>query len=115
MRNILLSVGVLFGLNGLAAANTGIPAPESIFGQLPDHSGLQFQVYSGGCSNKSDFEVRILESEPLQLELIRLNPDYCRAYLPYGVKIKFTWNEIGISAGEKFTVKNRRRVVTLVP
>lgn len=100
-------------LTSVATANS-LESRESIFGLSPGPEGLSFQVYSGGCTDKEDFQIRILESFPVQLELVRINPDYCRAYIPYGVKILYSWDELGMSSGSKFSVINPLRVTTIV-
>lgn len=100
--------------SGLAVAESATaPEPEKIFGQSSDFSGLTFQVYSGGCTSKNSFKVRILESFPVQVELVRTIPDYCRAYFPYGQKIKYSWQELGLSENDQLQVINDRRIVTV--
>lgn len=99
--------------SSIAIANPS-EVSESLFGLSPGPQGLSFQVYSGGCTDKEDFQVRILESFPMQLELIRINPDYCRAYIPYGVDITYSWEDLGLRAGDKFTVINPLRITTIV-
>ncbi len=79
---------------------------ERIYGMFIDPKGIVFQVSSNGCTVKKDFKVSIRESYPLQLELRRTRPDYCKGYIPYGRKILFTFKELGLNGGDQFVVSN---------
>ncbi len=68
--------------------------------------GMIFIVYSGGCTSKEDFRIDILESNPVQVNLVRLAFDPCEAYLPLGQKIKFTWDEMGLRNEQNFFLRN---------
>jgi hypothetical protein len=82
---------------GLLSAQTWAAAnePERIMGVKHDRTGLTFQVMSNGCTEKEDFELLQQETYPAKVFLIRKTPDYCRAFVRYGVEIHFTWEELG--------------------
>jgi hypothetical protein len=65
-----------------------------------------FQVESSGCTQKSDFEVVIMESYPMQLSLERINQDPCDAYIPLGERIFFSYRELGVTPGSELMVVN---------
>jgi hypothetical protein len=69
-------------------------------------SGITFQVMSSGCTQKNDFELEVMESDPLQLRLIRISPDPCDAYVPLGVRINYKYQELGITPGSELRVVN---------
>ena len=87
---------------------------EEILGVTYDSTGVTFQVATGGCTSKSDFNFRILEIYPPQYILIRTKPDVCDAFFPYGKMIKFTYDELGLKKGNRFHITNKlidRRIV----
>lgn len=94
----------------LAASTTSAAAQatgeESLLGLRVTSKGIAYYVYSGGCTDKSDFQVYMLESYPVQLQLVRTKPDVCKVYVPDGVKIFFRWDEIGLQPGMPFRVRN---------
>ncbi len=79
---------------------------ESLLGVLFRDQGIVFQVASNGCTQKSDFKIDVMESDPLQLRLIRVRPDPCDAYVPLGERIFFSYRELGIIAGDELKVQN---------
>ena len=86
--------------------STGAAHAETLKGFLVNGEGLTFQVESGGCTSKDDFELRQLETFPVQLELVRVNPDFCEAYLPYGTSLTYSWDELGMQDGSEFILRN---------
>ena len=93
---------------------TPTPSTEKLLGTLVDEDGIVFQVPSSGCTQKKDFEVRVLESEPLQLLVVRIKPDFCDAVVPYGERIRYSYEELNLANGTRFIVINPRQVVTVV-
>ncbi|MEA3277428.1 MAG: hypothetical protein U9Q81_19525 [Pseudomonadota bacterium] len=87
---------------------------EEIMGMYVHQRGIAFQVYSGGCTTKDDFTLNVLESNPVQLLLVRDTPDPCDAYLPYGRVIGFSYAELGLPEGQEFIIINPHRVMTVV-
>lgn len=80
---------------------------EAILGVTYNADGITYQVSSGGCTSKENFEVAQLETFPVQLVLNRISPDFCEAYLPYGVTITFTYAELGLTEGTQFVIGNQ--------
>ena len=86
---------------------------EELMGVMIRKNGITFQVKSSGCTSKEDFNVEVLESYPLQLRLIRSQPDFCDAYEPLGTRIKFNYRELGLTVGTQFSVINPLAVVSV--
>ena len=47
---------------------------EELLGLIVDETGIHYQVASGGCTGRDDFELLQLETFPVQLRLERLQP-----------------------------------------
>ena len=90
---------------------------EQIYGMTADAEGITFQVFSGGCTNKEDFRVERFTSypdgSPTQLLLVRLRHDLCRANLPYGTTINFSYDDLHLTNGDRFVVLNPRSEMTV--
>ena len=72
---------------------------ESLLGVIYSEEGLEFQVISYGCTEKSHFVVQRLNpaSQTIsQLLLIRVVPDYCDGYVPFGIRLTYTYKELGL-------------------
>lgn len=103
MNKILITVFGFFATIPVFAADQTV----NLLGMTYDPSGITFQVTSGGCTNKNTLEVKILETSPVQLQLVRTKPDFCEAFFPYGVQITYTFEELGLSSGSKFVISNK--------
>lgn len=79
---------------------------ERILGFSISEKGVIFQVPTGGCTSKDNFSIESLETLPVQVHLIRNKADLCKAYFPYGVKLEYTFEELGLRSGEEFLIKN---------
>jgi hypothetical protein len=85
-----------------------------ILGYVTGPNGLTFQVPTGGCLQKSHFNVRVIREgdAPVVLQLMVNKVDECRRSYPYGTTIRFSYSEIGIEVNESFTVNNGSGVAT---
>lgn len=106
--------------SGLSIAGKGMPhkdvdlleidgLAEPLLGLSYSGEGLEFQVRSTGCTEKSHFVVQRLSPESQttsQLLLIRVVPDYCDAYVPFGTRFSYSYEELGLEEGEHFTLLN---------
>lgn len=84
---------------------------EALISAAIDERGITFQVPTGGCTAKENFGLETVTPNPLTVRLVRLRPDYCEARVPQGVKIKFTYAEIG--AGPKLSTQEQKALVIL--
>lgn len=90
---------------------------EQLLGVTVNESGISFQVSSNGCTSENDFNIlveeRLEEKGPMlpafehhfYLSAVRINPDLCEKYVPYGTVIFKSFAEMGIQFG-KFHVNN---------
>lgn len=78
---------------------------------LVDDAGITFQVPTGGCTGKENFGLETISPKPLTVRLLRIRPDYCEAFVPDGVKVHFTFAEIG--AGAKLDAEAQKTLVIL--
>ena len=84
---------------------------EPILGMIYAPGKLEFQVRSTGCTEKDDFVVQrfSLPSQTTpQLLLVRTVEDFCDAFVPFGVRISFSYEELGLEGEDRFTVLNPR-------
>jgi hypothetical protein len=104
MKKTILSV-LLIGLT-LNFAQARSEKIERLLGFQYGPKGMTFQVRSGGCTDKSDFNLVLSNTHPQSVHLYRTNPRMCRASMPFGTKIHYTFKEIGLSQGEWFEIEN---------
>ena len=80
---------------------------EIIMGFFHNDKGISFQVYDGGCTQKSDFSALVSNKDgQLIVSLIRNSPDLCRTFSPYGRMINYSYEELGISRKQVFQIDN---------
>lgn len=79
---------------------------EELFGLQVGPEGITFQVFSGGCTSIEDFRIERFASNPVQLLLVRIEPDLCEAYIPYGTTIRYSYESLGLDNGQRFRVLN---------
>lgn len=81
---------------------------ETIIGYTIERNGIVFQVYDGGCTQPKDFSVIVEKnnSDVTYVTLFRKKEDPCEVFLPYGQKVKFSFNKMGISKNEAFEIRN---------
>jgi hypothetical protein len=81
---------------------------EQLLGFTYDREGITLQVNSGGCTKKSDFTfIKGVYKDIPTLAFYRSNTDTCLAYYPHGIKIHFTYAELGINGSKKFYILNQ--------
>jgi hypothetical protein len=71
-----------------------------------DGQRLTVVVGSNGCTEASSFEVRIKDTDPAELSLIRRAPDLCKAIVREGVAVSWTYAELGLNTGQHVRVLN---------
>ncbi len=82
---------------------------EPLFGLTYSGEGLKFQVPSTGCTDKSSFVMQRLSpgsQTTTQLLLIRVVPDFCDAYVPFGTRIFYAYEELKLEEDDSFTILN---------
>lgn len=71
-----------------------------------DGQRLNVVVGSNGCTETSSFEVKIKDGDPAELTLSRRTPDLCKALVPEGVTVSWTYAELGLEPGQPVRVLN---------
>lgn len=68
------------------------------------------RVDSNGCTQVSDFAVEVVDDQTRELTFVREKPDHCRALVPEGVELRWTYQELGLASGEAAVVRNPLRL-----
>ena len=87
------------------------PQLENLMGIEILDQKLKIRVYSGGCTSKDSFRINVIKGftgiPPYIVEIYRIIPDYCKAYLPDGVVLEYDLQELGIEPFATFNLQNR--------
>ena len=120
MRSIAIAALGLAGLAlpGCATGTHDDPRPayapemlEPVLAFREDAAGdLVIRVRSNGCTTKDSFNVVVTGSAAsgwaFDLALTRLHADRCRAFLPQGVALTWTKDELGLPPGAQVDLVN---------
>ncbi|MCZ8194224.1 hypothetical protein [Brevundimonas sp.] len=83
---------------------------ESLRAARFEDGRLVVRVDSDGCTSAANFEVRLVGDRPATLTLERVRPDPCRALVPEGVEVSWTYTELGLEAGDSVRLMNPIRL-----
>tara|TARA_R110002167_G_scaffold14430_15_gene58689 strand:+ start:1021 stop:1407 length:387 start_codon:yes stop_codon:yes gene_type:complete len=84
--------------------------PESLRAVRFDDGVLIARVDSNGCTTTADFAVSVADGEPVDITLSRTRQDPCRAIVPDGVELRWTYAELGLTAGQTARIANPLRL-----
>ncbi len=106
-KSFALALALLLLARGPCTAAAS-PDLEEVMAVEATNAGVTLTVPTGGCTQKSDFEV---SSSPIKngqasVEFRRLFRDTCKGFFPEGLKLQFTWADLKLPEGTKLTVKN---------
>lgn len=110
----ILTLVALLVPSGNLAQEPETGTVEELFGLQVGPEGVTFQVFSGGCTTIEDFRIERFASDPIQLLLVRVVPDLCEAYLPYGTTIRYSYESLGLDTGQRFRVLNPMAPIQVV-
>ena len=79
---------------------------ETVRAVVFENGRLDVRVESNGCTDTASFEVRLRGDDPADLSLIRRAPDVCKALVPDGVVVSWTYEELGLTPGVAARVLN---------
>lgn len=106
MKKVVVTIALLLSISALASESYKVRR-EPLLGYIHDRQGVTFQVFSGGCTDKSDFLVYFeTQNGQLAMNLYRNRPDNCRAYYPYGIYLHYTYAELRLNKGQRFQISN---------
>lgn len=86
------------------------PPPEAVRAVRFEGGRLTVRVESNGCTTAADFEVVLVGAGPAELTLNRSRQDLCKALVPDGVEVSWTYQELGLEAGEAALLRNPIRL-----
>jgi hypothetical protein len=82
------------------------PPAEAIHEARFVDGALVARVDSNGCTQASDFEVSVAENSPAKITLRRIKPDMCKALVPDGVDLRWTYADLGLEPGTPARIIN---------
>ena len=103
---VFLSACIIVDADDHVASNWDM---DRDYGSLKGADVAANQVSSNGCTTK-DFigaDVRKQGEDRFSVGFFREKEDYCRAYLPEGVALTWSFEELGIPDGAEVTVRNK--------
>lgn len=88
------------------------PVAEALMGHFTTVGALNIQVRSGGCTLKKHFSFRKdFVGEVSKITFYRSHQDPCRARIPYGEILTFSFGELGFKAGDEIQVGNSNAAI----
>lgn len=85
----------------------------TVYGAAVHHDQVIFRVTSNGCTDESSFSTEISSrgGDRYTVSIDRKRADLCRALVPDGVEVSYSFAELGLPDGADVTVLNpiRRR------
>lgn len=82
------------------------PPAEAIREARFTDGALVARVDSNGCTQASDFEVSVADNTPVEITLRRTKQDLCKALLPDGVELRWTYADLGLEPGTPARILN---------
>lgn len=84
---------------------------ENLYGSLVTASDtVVITAYSGGCTSKDSFRADASRDDGVyRIQFDRVRPDLCKALVPDGVELTWTFAELGMPAGAKVVVRHYSR------
>ena len=82
------------------------PPAEAIREARFADGALVARVDSNGCTQASDFEVSIADNDPAEITLRRTKQDLCKALVPDGIELRWTYAELGLEPGTPARILN---------
>lgn len=106
---VILMVGLFFLIPG--QAQVYVPQVEPLLGLFVLHKGVHLQVESGGCTSVESFDVRTrVYRKTIQITFIRVVPDTCLGLFRDGELISYSFEDLGLRAGDRFQIMNQIQV-----
>ncbi len=85
----------------------------TVYGAQVHQDEVSFQVSSNGCTDEDSFRTQTASQGARRFEVAieRVRADNCRAFIPGGVSLSYSFAELGLPEGADVTVLNpvRRR------
>jgi hypothetical protein len=83
----------------------------TVYGADVSGNSVAFIVSSNGCTDRSFFDFDILDDDGdvFEIGVRRVRQDHCKALVPEGVEIGWTYSEMGLPDDAEVIVRNRVR------
>jgi hypothetical protein len=82
------------------------PPAEAVREARFSDGALVVRVDSNGCTQASDFELSVADNSPTEITLRRTKADLCRALVPEGVELRWTYADLGLEPGAPARIRN---------
>ncbi|MFA4939400.1 hypothetical protein [Brevundimonas sp.] len=82
------------------------PPAEAIREARFADGALVARVDSSGCTQASDFELSVSDTTPAEITLRRTKEDLCKALVPNGVELRWTYADLGLEPGTPARIIN---------
>jgi len=86
------------------------PTSETLRAFRFEGGALIARVDSNGCTSAADFAVELDGDAPVEATLIRRSPDNCKALVPDGVELRWSYADLGLDAGQAVRMRNPVRL-----
>ncbi|MDE1461323.1 hypothetical protein [Spartinivicinus poritis] len=71
-------------------------------------NSIELHVASGGCTNADSFIINVDKSaSPYSVTILRIQPDFCEAHIPDGIKVSFDRTLLGLGGKVEFILTNK--------
>ncbi len=75
-----------------------------------ENGAVVVRADSNGCTTTSDFAVEVADGTSTDVTFTREKPDLCKALVPEGVELRWTYQELGLASGKAVAVRNPVRL-----
>jgi len=103
----LIALTLISLMSSFSFAEPTSASLEPLMGVLTTENGVFIQTHSGGCTSKDSFIVKKQkEGSVTEVAFWRVQHDPCLALYFYGTILGYSYEELGLEAGENFIVRN---------
>jgi len=95
------AIGAYSTVLALTAPQVSGQEVETLLGFHTSENKLIFQVQSHGCTDKGDFDLRVMRADGsagVSVTLMRRKPDTCKGFFRGGAEISFSREELGLTS-----------------
>lgn len=92
--------------DSVAVTRNDAPPAEAIREARFADGALVVRVDSNGCTQALDFEVAVADNTPAEITLRRTKADLCKALVPDGVELRWTYGDLGLEPGAPARILN---------
>lgn len=110
-RFLVTMAGAFCSLSLFAQTQNLSARIEPLLGFSSTEKGVQLQVASSGCTSAESFEIdKYTYKKTIRIMFIRVVPDTCPGLLEKGQSIGYSFESLGLKAGDRFQIMNQIQV-----